>query len=158
MRRDFGGWVKGVQEVFSLMQKPDVWALFDMPPADSYFRNRICLLGDAAHASTPHQGAGAGMAIEDALVMPNLLEGLGADGIPKAFEVFDAVRRPRTQKLVSTSREAGQLYDLELPGVEDNLELLAENLSSRYKWIWDFDLEAHVEEAKAMLRNKLSVS
>ena len=98
------------------------------------------------------------MAIEDALVMPNLLEGLGSDGIPKAFEVFDAVRRPRTQKLVSTSREAGQLYDLELPGVEDNLELLAENLSSRYKWIWDFDLEAHVEEAKAMLRNKLSVS
>ncbi|GAM83298.1 hypothetical protein ANO11243_012850 [Dothideomycetidae sp. 11243] len=154
MLRDFAGWVDVVGEITSLMQKPDLWALFEMPPAPTYFKNRVCLLGDAAHASTPHQGAGAGMAIEDALVMSNLLNSLPTSDIPRAFAVFDAVRRPRTQKLVRTSHEAGVLYDLQLPGVMDDTKLVAENLKQRFGWIWDFDLSKHVEEAKAMLKSE----
>lgn len=43
------------------MEKPDVWALFNHLSADTYYRKgKICLLDDSAHASAPHQGAGAG--------------------------------------------------------------------------------------------------
>lgn len=50
-----------------------MWALFDHPPAKTYYKGRMCLSGDAAHASAPHQGAGAGMALEDAYIMSSLL-------------------------------------------------------------------------------------
>jgi 2-polyprenyl-6-methoxyphenol hydroxylase-like FAD-dependent oxidoreductase len=38
-----------------------------------WFRGRILLIGDAAHATTPHLGQGAGMAIEDAVVLGELV-------------------------------------------------------------------------------------
>lgn len=53
MFKDFEGWAEAPLKILSLMQKPDVWALFDTPPAPTYCKGRICMLGDAAHASTP---------------------------------------------------------------------------------------------------------
>ena len=41
-----------------------VWSVWEMPPAPTFFKGRVGLMGDAAHASTPYQGAGAGQAIE----------------------------------------------------------------------------------------------
>lgn len=73
MEADFEHWGCSVRNILSLMEKPDVWALFDHPPARTYWKGRMCLLGDSAHASTPHQGAGAGMALEDAFVLSKLL-------------------------------------------------------------------------------------
>lgn len=48
MYREFDGWVDAVGEIVGLMQKPDVWALFEHPPAETYTKGRVCLLGDAA--------------------------------------------------------------------------------------------------------------
>lgn len=73
MEDDFADWGDSVKKIASFVEKPDVWAIFDYPPAKSYYKGRTCLSGDAAHASTPHLGAGAGMAIEDAYIMASLL-------------------------------------------------------------------------------------
>lgn len=153
MDEDFEAWGEIVKKLLSLMESPDVWALFDYPPAKCYNKGRICLSGDGAHASTPHQGAGAGMALEDAYIMSSLL-GLIEKGedIEQAFKAFDAVRRPRTQKLVTSSREAGELYDCEVEGTLDDKEALKRNLSGRYKWIWEKRLEEDLEEAMGVLR------
>ena len=65
-------------------------------PAPSYARGLVCLTGDAAHASSPHQGAGACMGVEDALV---LCEVLGAaqrslhDGGVSAIGITNATSR-----------------------------------------------------------------
>ena len=56
MFKDFDGWNDSTQKILSMLQKPDIWALFDLPSAPTYFKGRICMLGDAAHASTPHNG------------------------------------------------------------------------------------------------------
>ncbi len=40
---------------------------------DPWYRGRVALLGDAVHATTPHLGQGAGMAIEDGLVLADEL-------------------------------------------------------------------------------------
>jgi salicylate hydroxylase len=149
MEADYASWGSTVKTIISAMQKPDIWALFMHPPASTFFKGRVCLLGDAAHATTPHHGAGAGMCIEDGLILSNLLkEANGVDDLKRAFEVYDEVRRPRGLKNVVTSKEAGMLYDFELEG--DDLDKIEKNFTTRLRWIWDEDLEAQVEKAKMM--------
>jgi 2-polyprenyl-6-methoxyphenol hydroxylase-like FAD-dependent oxidoreductase len=62
---------------------------------------RVVLLGDAVHATTPHLGQGAGMAIEDAIV---LAEELGAAGTPEAaFAAYRERRFERCRYIVEAS-------------------------------------------------------
>lgn len=132
-----------------MIEKPDVWALFDHPPAPVFYNGRLCLLGDAAHATTPHQGAGAGQAIEDALVLSTLLGQVKSlADIEDAFKAYDAVRRPRSQRVVTTSREASHLYELENETIKYDLDKAREELEVRCKWIWDEDLSAQVKTAQ----------
>jgi len=134
------------------MEKPDVWALFDHPPAPTYYRGRFAILGDAAHASTPHQGAGAGQAIEDAYVLTHLLGQLDSvEDIEHAFRAYDTVRRPRSQKVVTTSRDAANLYEFEDRTVGTNLDLVRRKLETRYDWIWDEDLPQQLSRAQAVM-------
>lgn len=134
------------------MEKPDVWALFDHPPAPTYFKGHFALLGDAAHASTPHQGAGAGQAIEDAFILSNLLGQVNSvDEIEKAFHAYDAVRRPRSQKVVATSRDAAKIYEFEDEKLKSNLVMIKKTLEMRYDWIWNEDLPQQLKTAEAIM-------
>lgn len=147
MDADFKDWGSHVQKIVGAMQKPDVWALFQHPLCDTYTKGRVCLLGDAAHATTPHQGSGAGMCIEDSYIMANLIkEAYSVEDVQRAFRAFDKTRHKRTQELITTSKEAGMLYDFELFG--DDLDKVEENFMTRMRWIWDIDLEEQLQQAK----------
>ena len=125
-----------------------------MPHIPSYSSGRITLLGDAAHASTSHAGAGAGMAVEDAFILSEVLSDprtSSLDDIPTIFTAYNTVRWPRTQRLVQHSRECGMLYQLRKPGIEDDLEKLKVDLENMQRWIWDVNMEDHLEEAKKEL-------
>jgi 2-polyprenyl-6-methoxyphenol hydroxylase-like FAD-dependent oxidoreductase len=66
-----------------------------------WHKGRIVLLGDAVHATTPHLGQGAGMAIEDSVV---LAEEIGrADNPEQAFIAFRARRIERCRYIVEKS-------------------------------------------------------
>ena len=41
---------------FQLIDEPEKWALFNHLPAPTYAKGNLCILGDAAHATTPHLG------------------------------------------------------------------------------------------------------
>ncbi|RYP73922.1 hypothetical protein DL771_003364 [Monosporascus sp. 5C6A] len=62
----------------------DKWAIFDTAehPAPYYARGCVCVAGDAAHASSPHLGSGAGFGIEDALALAALLAALDSALLP----------------------------------------------------------------------------
>ncbi|KAH9991418.1 mannitol 1-phosphate dehydrogenase [Xylariaceae sp. FL0662B] len=153
MLHDYDTWSPQVKEIISAMEKRDIWSLWDHPPAKTYYslQPRICLLGDAAHATTPHQGSGAAMCVEDCYILSSLIAEAGSvQDLSKAFQAYDQIRRPRTQKLVKTSREAGMLYDFELAG--DNLEAIERNFKARMDWIWKINLEAELEKALAIYR------
>ena len=154
MLAKFGGWSEPVKHILSLVEKPEMWALFDHPPATTYHRKgKICLLGDSAHASTPHHGAGAGMAVEDALILSKLLASISSVGeLESAFAVYDAVRRPRTQRLVTSSRKVGDVYNFEDRVIGGNTKATREYLEHAWDWIWKEDLDRQLEKALLLLK------
>ncbi|PMS16846.1 hypothetical protein C0Z18_22120 [Trinickia dabaoshanensis] len=76
-----------------------------------WFRSRVALVGDAVHATTPHMAAGAGIGIEDAIV---LAEELGRHAtVEAALEAFQARRWERCRMVVENS---GRLGEIEIAG------------------------------------------
>jgi 2-polyprenyl-6-methoxyphenol hydroxylase-like FAD-dependent oxidoreductase len=77
-------------------------------PLETFFldgpwhKGRIVLLGDALHATTPHLGQGAGMAIEDSIVLADELA--RADDLQAAFAAYRARRYERCRYIVEASR------------------------------------------------------
>ncbi len=67
----------------------------------NWYKGRVILIGDAAHATTPHLGQGAGMAIEDSIVLADELA--GAASIEDAFAAFMQRRRERCAYIVNAS-------------------------------------------------------
>ena len=66
-----------------------------------WHKGRIVLLGDAVHASTPHLGQGAGMAIEDSIVLAEEL--VRHDTPAEAFAAYRERRFERCRYIVEKS-------------------------------------------------------
>ncbi|ORY01262.1 mannitol 1-phosphate dehydrogenase [Clohesyomyces aquaticus] len=148
----FRGWHAPLIALIAKYCQPRKWALFHLQHDAKYWKGKICLLGDAAHATTPHLGAGAGMAMEDAYILSNLIAAVrGSDDVERAFRAFDAVRRPRTQTLIENSRVAGLATDFMMEGVGDDVERLKGRFEEWYRWLWAEDLEVQLERAKGLL-------
>ena len=78
--------------------------LLVLPP---WSRGRIVLIGDAAHATTPHLASGAGLDVEDALVLCELL--VGESAIEAALSRFMQRRYERCRMVVENSAKLGEL-------------------------------------------------
>jgi 2-polyprenyl-6-methoxyphenol hydroxylase-like FAD-dependent oxidoreductase len=99
----FGDIHDHMDESYLVNYRPLEWLLMPKP----WSRGRVVLVGDAAHATTPHVGYGAGLAVEDAVV---LADELARDGdVPAAFERFTERRFERAKFVIETSVQLGQL-------------------------------------------------
>jgi len=91
--------------------------IYDRVPGERWFNGRVVLAGDAIHPCAPFVGQGAGIAIEDGVVLAkelsltNGLEDLGM--IRQALEAYQARRAPRTRQLVMEGRKRGRLCSIE---------------------------------------------
>ena len=79
----------------------------DLKPIDRWQQEQVCLVGDAAHATTPNLGQGACQAIEDAYVLGKLLA--REQDIQAAFQQYERIRMPKALQVVSSSRMVGRL-------------------------------------------------
>ena len=79
--------------------------MYDLVPLKSFVSNRVVLLGDAAHATTPNMGQGAGQAIEDAVTLVNLINDRD---IESALKRYDKLRTKHTKKVIIKSRKIGK--------------------------------------------------
>jgi 2-polyprenyl-6-methoxyphenol hydroxylase-like FAD-dependent oxidoreductase len=103
----FGGIVStirsGLGEDSQTNYRPLEWLLLP----DPWFKGRVVLIGDAAHATTPHMASGAGVAVEDGLV---LADELGKhDNVAVALRSFMDRRFDRARLVVETSVRAGEM-------------------------------------------------
>lgn len=80
-----------------------------------WHKGRVVLLGDAVHASTPHLGQGAGMAIEDAIVLTEELE--RAAEAETAFRAYRERRFERVKFIVENSIRIGDAQMRKIPPV-----------------------------------------
>ncbi|KAI1633041.1 hypothetical protein F4809DRAFT_52325 [Biscogniauxia mediterranea] len=129
--------------------KPLRWPTWHHPKTSTYYNGRVCLLGDVAHASSPHQAAGAGQGLEDAAVLCHLLALVKSpDQFESAFQAYDAIRRPRAQKVVLTSYDAGMIYMWQDEKIGDDMDKILENANQRLHWIWLHDLKKDIKKAE----------
>lgn len=90
------------------------------------------------------------MSIEDSLILSTLLGKVkGPAEVATALRVYDEMRRPRTQRIVESSRGTGLIVSGR--GEETGLDLakLKEKLLPRWDFIITFDVQKHRDEAAA---------
>lgn len=159
----FLAWHPTVRKIIDLLPEEEMspWGIFDMAehPAPYYAQGRVCVAGDAAHATGPHLGAGGGMGIEDALVLAGLLAGVDkrvrkGDGknkerlVGKALEMYNHVRYERTQEVVQSTRAACDLFHQR--GHPDSAGFGSE-ITARFHKVWEYDVDGMVDDALARL-------
>lgn len=88
---------EGIVDDEAVVYRPLEWVLVDGP----WHSGRVVLLGDAAHTTTPHLGQGAGLAIEDSLVLADELA--KHDDIEAALVAYHARRFERCAWVVRAS-------------------------------------------------------
>ncbi|MDQ3692574.1 MAG: FAD-dependent monooxygenase [Chloroflexota bacterium] len=81
------------------------WPVYDIPSLPTWHQGRVCLIGDAAHATSPHVGQGASTALEDAAELARCLRDIVNPS--QAFAVFQGIRKARVEKLVARARRTG---------------------------------------------------
>lgn len=81
-----------------------------------WHKGRVLLIGDAVHPTTPQLASGAGIAVEDAIV---LAEELARDcTVEEAMQAFTQRREWRCKLVVSSSVRIGQLEQARAPAEE----------------------------------------
>jgi len=121
------------------------WPLFSRPPAKTYIKGRIALLGDAAHPTLPCLAQGGAMAIEDAYILARCLK-VDLNNLTEGLKKYDKLRVERTGRLQLASRAAADMYHMSGP------QRLARNLTlkmaakfaperplQRYDWLYGYD-------------------
>jgi 2-polyprenyl-6-methoxyphenol hydroxylase-like FAD-dependent oxidoreductase len=100
--KDFGGFMgklrDDITDTSSIVQRPFEYALQLLP----WHVGRVVLVGDAVHATTAHLASGAGIAVEDALVLAEELA-RGGGSVEQALGAFEKRRFERARMVVETS-------------------------------------------------------
>jgi len=133
--------------VKALLRHIDVsrtWVLHYRLPIKEWSKGRVTLLGDAAHPTSIYISQGACMALEDAVILAEVVS--RTDSIEQAFAQYRDVRYLRTARIQFTSREFGKLYHAR--GAQRDLRnaILAVTrstaLADSLAWLWGNPLSA----------------
>ena len=79
--------------------------IHEMPILEGWYRDRVCLAGDAAHAVGPHSGQGGSLAMEDAIVLAKCLR--DAPKVEAAFAAYQRIRKERAEHVAHETRRIG---------------------------------------------------
>jgi salicylate hydroxylase len=151
LRLAFAGFAPRVQGWLERVEDPWLWGLFRHPVAGTWTRTlphgAVAILGDAAHPTLPFLAQGASMALEDAWVLAEMLASHDTAGA--ALAAYQAVRKPRTTRIVAAANTNARAYHLS--GLSrmighTGLRLLGRvapgMMLSRFDWLYGHDVTA----------------
>ncbi|KAF7869659.1 hypothetical protein EAF04_004443 [Stromatinia cepivora] len=130
MRALFKDWDPRISKLLSMCESVYKWRLCTRPGLDNWSHpsGHFTLLGDAVHATLPYLASGAGMSLEDAAVLGELLSHYPNPSTSPAsssptpnqkssflrhtLPIYQAIRAPRTQTVVERGNTQQYLYHL----------------------------------------------
>jgi 3-hydroxybenzoate 6-monooxygenase len=101
-----------VRASMRLMWRDRHWPMFDRKPIERWTRNRLALLGDAAHPMYQYIAQGACQAIEDGLALARHLTAAPQDPAA-ALRAYERARLLRTARVQLTARAMGAFFHLD---------------------------------------------
>jgi 3-hydroxybenzoate 6-monooxygenase len=124
-----------VRRALALMERGRHWAMHDRLPIPNWTRNRITLLGDAAHPMLQYLAQGACQALEDSACLADSLA-RHANDIPGAFRAYQEARNPRTSRVQREARGFGEILHVENAGANICKALAAHSDNEFYFFDW----------------------
>jgi 2-polyprenyl-6-methoxyphenol hydroxylase-like FAD-dependent oxidoreductase len=143
--RDFhAGWHDPVPQIVDAAENIVVTDTLDVATLPTWSRKRTLLIGDAAHATSPHAGQGASLALEDAMRLGRLMRDGQEPGL--TFQNFEHERRPRAEKIVAVARRNGNSkreFSATGAWIRDHMLKLLLPVSARgMDWMYAYDPHA----------------
>ncbi len=142
LRAAFAGFGGPVADLLSQARDVRLWGLFRHPVADTWVRDGVALLGDAAHPTLPFLAQGANLALEDAWV-------LAACAVsPEGLASYPAARQKRVRRAIDAASANARNYHIR-PGLARTAAHLALSLGShaapglmmrRFRWLYGHDV------------------
>ena len=108
---EFAGWDARIRSIADNVEITFRWALYDREPLPVWTRQRLSLLGDAAHPMLPHLGQGANQSIEDGMALATILARADWKTAPPALFAYERLRRERVAQVQRGARENGMRYN-----------------------------------------------
>lgn len=118
------------------------WPLYEVSGSTHWNRGNMLLIGDAAHAMTPHAAQGAAMALEDASTLGSLIQSNknSAQNFDKIFDEFYKKRSPRIKRMIGLSRANRKIFQLPPPAsMARNLSMKlmgSQRILARQDWVY----------------------
>jgi salicylate hydroxylase len=145
-------WSEKARALIAIPERWLKWALYDRKEPFRGARVPVTLIGDAAHPMLPFLAQGASMAIEDAVVVADMLDKY-LDDPADALRAYEGARWHRTARAQQFSRRQSRIYGLTGPeAFARNLAMRAmggEKLRARYDWLYSWRPPQRYETVQA---------
>jgi salicylate hydroxylase len=150
LRETFAGWDQRISQLLEQVQVTFRWALYDREPLPIWTKDRLTLLGDAAHPMLPHLGQGANQSIEDGMALATILASADRSTAPLALLAYERLRRERVAQVQRGARENGLRYDSAYSDLGVRDAEIAAHAAFR-KRLYDHDVIPDAQSAAATL-------
>ncbi|EAU92298.1 salicylate hydroxylase [Coprinopsis cinerea okayama7 len=158
LEETFADWGDDIKIMIKHVQNPTKWHMHVVhPPLEHYVKDRVALVGDAAHAMVPHLSAGVGQGFEDVYVLYRLLihPQTNRTNLQKILAVYDFLRPPRANMVMQRSRRMGEIYQSYGPG-RYNKKDMQHNLQGMWEPVWHYNIEEAVSKELSRLYERTS--
>ncbi|GLB43522.1 putative salicylate hydroxylase [Lyophyllum shimeji] len=153
---EFSGWGNDVNIMLKHIKNPNKWHIhFLYPPLPSYVRQRVVLVGDAAHAMLPHLGAGVGQGFEDVYALCTLLghPRTSARNLDSALKAYDKIRVPGANAVLEMNVAAGDIFE-ERGKDGRSVTAMGRQLTGIWEPVWRHNLAKDIARAMAVIHDE----
>jgi 2-polyprenyl-6-methoxyphenol hydroxylase-like FAD-dependent oxidoreductase len=138
----FSGLCPPVRAAITKIHRDRRWPMFDRLPIPNWTRNRVTLLGDAAHPMLQYIAQGACQALEDSLWLGESFRRFPGQPV-QAFAAYQQERIPRTARVQATARFFGEVKHVDGVGVALRNALLAKRAPDDFEyfeWLYGYGI------------------
>ncbi|CAG7921648.1 unnamed protein product [Penicillium olsonii] len=149
----FSGFAQDLLEMCKMAEDVKLWSLESREPAPTFVKDKLAMIGDAAHPMLPHQGQGAAQAFEDAAALAGVVTAdTTPDQLSQRLGLYNEARYAHSVTVMMMSRtndeRRGEMMDELRRFVPD-----AELPKNMFAFTWPSD---PVKEAAQLVAREIS--